>query len=148
MRNALIIVAVVAAFFASWYFSIMRRLTRDYARTEPFDGTLVRSRVRFALAEYPADCALGANREGLYISSSPEAVKKGRWWWSSRYQVKTPFLIPWDRLHFAESALPLRGYIRVDVSTVKTGFSSTCFFIPQEIARPLLTAAGRQISPR
>jgi hypothetical protein len=102
--------------------------------------------VRFALAEYPADCAIGANSEGLYISSSIDALKNKRWWWSGGYMVKTPIFIPWNCLRYGGSTFPLRGYIRFDVPSLKIGFSTIAFFIPRETGQLLLKRVERQIS--
>jgi hypothetical protein len=54
----------------------LRRLARDYAYKELFDGVLQHCIVRFPLDEASTDCMLGANGDGLYMSSSIEALKK------------------------------------------------------------------------
>jgi hypothetical protein len=153
MRSTFIVVFVASVFAVTWYLGDIRRLTRDYACKEPFDGPLVRCRVRFVLADYAADCALGANSEGLYISSATPAFPRKPWWaggyvWDGVYMVRTPLFIPWNCLRPVESTLPLADYIRFDVPSLKIGAGCVCFFIPRETGELLLKSAGQQVSSR
>ena len=151
MLKVLIVLFVASAFVGMWYLSDIRRLMRDFPSREPFNGALVRSPVRFALADYSADCAIGANSDGLYIASAITAFKRLPWWtggymWGGVYMVRRPLFIPWDSLQYSESKPPMRGYIRFDVPSLRIGRSAVCFFIRREIGVQLLSGVGRQVS--
>jgi hypothetical protein len=148
MSPVFLVPLVACAFAASWYFSDIRRLTRDYPCREPFDGTLVRCNVRFVLVDYFADCALGANNRGLYIASAVGPFPRKPWWsgasvWGGGYIVKTPMFIPWSCLRYGDAAAPLGRSIRFDVPSLRIGLSAVCFFVPRETGEQLLRAAGR-----
>jgi hypothetical protein len=139
MLKILAVLLVVVVFVHSWYRNDLRRLTRDYACKEPFDGTLEHCIVRFPVDEAGTDCVLGANSEGLYMSSSIDALQRNRRWWSFRYYViRTPIFIPWTCLQIADAKFPLRGFIRFSVPADKA-----TFFVPRETGRMLLTRVGR-----
>src|SRR5580698_4041952 len=105
----------------------LRRLTRDFALQGPFDGALERCLVRFPVDETSTDCVLGANSQGLYMSSPIEALEKNTRW-SFRYHViRTPIFIPWNRMQIRDAKFPMRKYLRVDVPSVKA-----TFFVPRE----------------
>jgi hypothetical protein len=61
----LLIPMAIGAIFYGWYRNDLRRLTRDYACKEPFDGALEGCIIRFPLDEASTDTVLGANGEGL-----------------------------------------------------------------------------------
>jgi hypothetical protein len=134
----LAVLLVVGVFGYAWYRNDLRRLTRDYACNQPFDGALEHCIVRFPLDEASTDCMLGANSDGLYISSSIDALEKNRWW-SSRYHViSTPIFIPWNYIQIDDAKFPMRGHLRFSVPSNKA-----TFFIPRETGRLLLTNVGR-----
>jgi len=54
--------------------------------------------------------------------------------------------ILWHCLRYGEARLPLKGYVRFDVPSLKIGLSAVCFFIPREIGTQLLQGAGQQVS--
>ncbi len=148
MSSVLLIPFVACAFAASWYFSDIRRLTRNYPCREPFEGTLVRCNVRFVLVDYLADCALGADGRGLYIASAIGPFQRKPWWsgaslWGGGYIVRTPMFIPWTCLRCSDARPPLRRYMRFDVPSLKIGLGTVCFFVPRETAEQLLLTAGR-----
>jgi hypothetical protein len=135
----LAVLLVVGVFVYSWYRNDLRRLTRDYARKEAFDGTVGHCIVRFPVDEAGTDCELGANSEGLYMSSSIDALERNRRWWSFRYHViRTPIFIPWKCLQIADAKFPMRRYLRFSVPANKA-----TFFVPRETGRLLLTRVGR-----
>lgn len=96
MLKILAVVLVVVVFIYSWYRNDLRRLTRDFACKEPFDGALEHCIVRFPLDEASTDCMLGANCEGLYLSSSIDALERRRRWSYRYYVIRTPIFIPWN----------------------------------------------------
>jgi hypothetical protein len=146
MFKVTMVALVGAAFVLSWYASDVRRLTRDYGSTAPFEGPVVEALVRFALAEYQAHCSIGANSEGLYIAPSDATLKKARWWHPGYHIIKTPLFIPWGALRYRAAGTPFGAYVRFDVPSLRVGLSPVCFFIRQSDAEPLLANAGRQIS--
>ena len=90
MLKILAVLLTIGVFVCVWYRNDLRRLTRDYACKEAFDGALEHCIVRFPVDEAGTDCMLGANNDGLYMSSSIEALTKKRRW-SFRYCVtRTP----------------------------------------------------------
>jgi hypothetical protein len=139
MLEILAVLLVIGVFVYCWYRNDLRRLTRDYACEEPFEGSLQHCLVRFPVDDASTDCMLGANRAGLYISSSIEALEKNRWWSASRYYViRTPIFVPWNCLQIGDAKFPMRGHLRFNVPSNKA-----TFFIPREIGRLLLTSVGR-----
>jgi hypothetical protein len=92
------------------------------------------------MGEAKTDCVLGANREGLYISSSAEAIARHQWWTLNHryYVIRTPILIPWDQLQYAQAKFPLKQSVRFTVPSNKA-----TFFVPRETAELLLNRAGR-----
>jgi hypothetical protein len=77
---------------------------------------------------------LGANSDGLYMSSSIDALEKNRRWWSFRYYlIRTPIFIPWNCLQIADAKFPMRRHLRFTVPSTKV-----TFFVPQETGRLLL----------
>jgi hypothetical protein len=147
MFKVIMVVLVGAAFFLSWYASDVRRLSRDFGSTAPFDGPLVEAVVRFPLAEYRAHCSVGANGQGLYIAPSAATLHRGKWWHPGYHVIKTPLFIPWTALQYREVAMPFGAHVRFDVPSLRAGLSPVCFFIPQKEAASLLASASRQISP-
>ena len=134
---------VVGVILYGWYRDDLRRITRDYACKEPFNGALQHCIVRFPLDEAGTDCVLGANSEGLYMSSSTDALKKNRRWSFRYYVIRTPVLIPWNCIEIGNAKFPMRGHLRFNVPSNKA-----TFFIPRETGRLLLENAGRAMSPR
>jgi hypothetical protein len=125
----LAILMVVGVIVYSWYRNDLRRLTRDYACKGPFDGALERCIIRFPLDEASSDVVLGANSEGLYMSSFADALKKNRRW-SFRYHViRTPIFIPWHCIEVRDPKFPMVKHLRFDVPSNKA-----TFFVPQEAA--------------
>jgi hypothetical protein len=120
-----------------WNRNGLRRLTRDYARKDPFKGDLVDCLVRFAPDDASTDCILGANSEGLYMSSSIDALERNRRWSFRYYVIKTPIFIPWSDMQIGDAKFPLRRYLRFSVPSNKA-----VFFIPRETGRLLQSAAG------
>jgi hypothetical protein len=147
MFKVIMVVLVAAAFLLSWYASDIRRLTRDFGSTTPFDGPRVEALVRFALAEYRAHCSMGANSEGLYIAPSAETLKTAKWWHPGYHIIKTPLFIPWTALEYHAIGTPFGAHVRFDVPSLRIGRSAVCFFIPQKDAEPLLASVGRRVSP-
>jgi hypothetical protein len=96
----LAVLAVACAFAYAWHRNDLRRLTRDFKCNGPFDGVLEPCLVRFATGDAKTDCVLGSNSEGLFLTSTIEALQRNRWWiWHRRYYViKTPLFIPWSSL--------------------------------------------------
>jgi hypothetical protein len=138
MLKILAVLLTIGVFVYVWYRSDLRRLTRDYACKEAFDGALERCIVRFPVDEAGTDCMLGANGDGLYMSSSIEALAKNRRWSFRYYVIRTPLFIPWNCIEVADAKFPMRGHLRFSVPANKATFS-----IPRENARLLLTSAGR-----
>ena len=138
MLEILAVLLVVGVFVYCWHRSDLRRLTRDYAYKEPFDGALEHCIVRFPVDEAGTDCMLGANGDGLYMSSSIDALERnGRW--SSRYHViRTPIFIPWNCIQISDAKFPMRRHLLFSVPSNKAAF-----FVPRETGRLLLTSAGR-----
>ncbi len=124
-----------------WHRNDLRRLTRDYVCKEPFVSALERCIVRFPLDEASTDCLLGANSDGLYMSSSIDALKKSRRWSFRYYVIRKPIFIPWDCMQIGDAKFPMRGYLRFNVSS-----NRATFFIPRETGRRLLTNVGRSVS--
>jgi hypothetical protein len=138
MLKNLAALLILGVFVYGWYRNDLRKLTRDYVRKEPFDGPLEHCIVRFPVDEAGTDCMLGANGDGLYMSSSIDALERNRRW-SFRYHViRTPIFIPWDCMQIGDAKFPLRGHLRFSVPANKA-----TFFIPREAGRLLLTRAGR-----
>jgi hypothetical protein len=137
MWNVLPVLLVIGLMLYGWYRNDLRRITRGYARLESFDGALEPCIVRFPMGETGTDCMLGANREGLYISSSPDAVKKSSAWSHRYYAVKTPVFIPWSRLQIRDARFPMRGYLRFRVPSIQA-----TFFVPGDTGNLLLKNAG------
>lgn len=87
MLKILAVLLAIGTFVYGWYRNDLRKLTRDYASGVPFHGALAHCIVRFPVDEAGADCMLGANSEGLYMSSPIDALEKNkRWSWLSRDQ--------------------------------------------------------------
>jgi hypothetical protein len=147
MFKVIMVVLVGAAFFLSWYASDVRRLTRDYGSTAPFNGPLVEALVRFPLAEYRAHCSIGANSQGLYIAPSAATLNTSKWWHPGYHIIKTPLFIPWTALQYHAVEMPFGTHVRFDVPSLRVGLSPVCFFIPRKDAEPLLASVGRQVSP-
>jgi hypothetical protein len=141
MLKVLAALLVIALMIYGWYRNDQRRLTRDYACKIPFKGPLQPCVVRFPTDEAGTDCLLGVNSEGLYMSSSVEAVRKRAWWSSSRrYVIRTPLLIPWLYLEIEEAKFPMHGHLRFNVTS-----NGTVFFVPRETGNLLLRSVGRAI---
>jgi len=143
MLKILAVLLVIGVILYGWYRNDLRRITRDYACKEPFDGALEHSIVRFPLDETGTDCMLGASSEGLYMSSSIDAMKKNRRWSFRYYVIRTPMFIPWNCMQISDAKFPMRGHLRFNVPSNKA-----TFFIPRETGRLLLENAGRAMSPR
>jgi hypothetical protein len=138
MLKILAVLLVVGVFVYSWYRNDLRRLTRDYACKEPFGGALEHCIVRFPVDEMGTDCMLGANGDGLYMSSSIEALDKNRRWSFRFYVIRTPLFIPWNCIQISDAKFPMRRHLRFSVPSNKTNF-----FVPRETGRLLLTSARR-----
>jgi hypothetical protein len=124
---------VIALMIYGWHRNDRRRIIRDFAcDVHRFHGPLEPCLVRFPLDEAKTDCLLGANSEGLFISSSPEAIKKSKQWSHRSQAIHNPVLIPWNCLSVAAARFPLRGYFRITVPSNKA-----TFFIPKETGRRL-----------
>jgi len=119
----------------------LRRLTRDYACKEPFNGALERCIVRFPLDEAGTDCALGANSVGLYMSSSIDALEKSRRWSFRYYAIRTPIFIPWNSMQIGDAKFPMQGHLRFSVPSI-----NIIVFIPRETASLLLIRGGQPTS--
>ena len=76
MLKALFVMVVAGLMAYAWYRNDLRRIIRDYARLEAFHGTLQQRVVRFPLDDTETDCLPGADRDGLYMTSSPRAAEK------------------------------------------------------------------------
>jgi hypothetical protein len=137
MTTMLAILLAITIFFVCWHRNGLRRLTRDYACKEPFDGALENCLVRFAPDEMSTDCVLGANGRGLYMSSSVDALEKNRRWSFRYYVIRTPIFIPWNCMQIRDARFPLRGHLRFTVPSNKA-----TFFIPRDTGRLLQSAAG------
>jgi hypothetical protein len=135
------ILTVVGVLIYAWHRNDLRRLTRDYAYKETFDGALEHCIVRFPLDEAGTDCVLGANSVGLYVSSSRDAVEKSRRWSHRYYAIRTPIFIPWNCLQIDDARFPMPGCLRFTVPANKA-----TFFVPRETGRLLLTNVGRPMS--
>jgi hypothetical protein len=127
-----------------WHRNDLRRLTRDFARLDRFDGALERCLVRFPLDETSTDCALGADSTGLYMSSPIEALEKNRRWSFRYHMIRIPVFIPWNCVRIHAAKWPMRGYLRFDVPSNKA-----TFFVPRETCSLLLANGGpvHQIGP-
>jgi hypothetical protein len=141
MLKILPVLLVIGLMLYGWYRNDLRRLTRDYACEQPFDGPLQHCVVRFPLDETGTDCVLGANRDGLYMSSSRDALKRNRRWSFRYYVIRTPIFIPWNCLQVAKAKFPMRAHLRFQVPSNKA-----TFFVPQETGRLLLQTAGPRMS--
>jgi hypothetical protein len=133
---------VFGAFIYSWYRNDLRRLTRDYACKTPFDGGLEHCLVRFPLDEASTDCMLGANSEGLYMSSSSDALKGARRWSFHYYAIRTPVFLPWNCVQYADAKFPMRRHLKFNVPSNKA-----IFFVPRATGNLLLKRAGRASPP-
>jgi len=138
MLKILAVLLVVGVFVYGWYRNDLRRLTRDYACKQPFDGTLQHCIVRFPVDEMGTDCMLGANSDGLYMSSSIDALENKRRWSFRYYVIKTPIFIPWNCIQITDAKFPMRRHLRFSVLSTKA-----MFFVPRETGRLLLTSVGR-----
>lgn len=138
MLKILAVVLVAGAFFYGWYRNDLRKLTRDFACTGPFEGSLQHCIVRFPVDERGTDCMLGASRDGLYLSSSTEALAASRRWSFRYYAIRTPIFIPWKSLEISDAKFPMRRHLRFKVPSNKA-----IFFVPRETGRLLLAGAGR-----
>jgi hypothetical protein len=59
---------------------------------------------------------LGANRDGLYMSSSIDALEKNRRWSFRYYVIRTPIFIPWNCVQIADAKFPMRGNLAYQIS--------------------------------
>lgn len=124
---------VVCVLIYSWHRNDLRRLTRDFARGDAYEGPLERCLMRFPLDEAYTDCVLGADVGGLHISSSADALEKSRRWSFRHHAIKTPLFIPWRCLEIADAKFPMRSYLRFSVPTAEA-----TFFVPRDTGRRLL----------
>jgi hypothetical protein len=147
MFKVIMVAGVASVFVLTWYVSDIRRLTRDFASTTPFKGTVVETVVRFALAEYRAHCSIGANSEGLYVAPLPAALNARKWYHPGYHIIKTPLFIPWTALQYHPADMPLGAQVRFDVPSLRIGRSAVCFFIPRKDAEPVLASVGRDVAP-
>ena len=141
LLKILAVLLVVGVFVYGWYRNDLRRLTRDYACKQPFDGTLQHCIVRFPVDEMGTDCMLGANLDGLYMSSSIDALEKNRRWSFRYYVIRTPIFIPWHCIQIRDAKFPMLKYLRFNVPSNKA-----TFFVPRETGRRLLNTAGRSMA--
>jgi hypothetical protein len=138
MLKIIAVVLVAGALFYGWYRNDLRKLTRDYACKEPFEGPLQHCIIRFPVDERGTECMLGACSDGLYLSSSIEALEASRRWSFRYYAIRTPILIPWKSLEVGDAKFPMRGHLRFTVPS-----NRAIFFVPRETGRLLLASAGR-----
>ena len=138
MLKIFAVALVAGAFFLGWYRNDLRKLTRDYACQGAFEGPLQHCIIRFPVDERGTDCMLGANGDGLYLSSSIEALAASRRWSFRYYAIGTPIFIPWKSLEIGDARFPMRGHLRFTVAPNKA-----IFFVPRETGRLLLASAGR-----
>jgi hypothetical protein len=138
MLKILAVLLVVGVFVYVWCRNDLRRLTRDFAYREPFDGPLEHCILRFPVDELSTDCMLGVNRDRLYMSSSIDALERNRRWSFRYYVIRTPIFIPWNRMQIANAKFPMQKHLRFSVSSSKANF-----FIPRETGRRLLMSVGR-----
>lgn len=141
MMDALFVAGVFALMIYSWQRGDLRRLRRDFAAREAFDGLLEPCLVSFVTAEAKSDCLIGCNPRGLYLASTPEVLARNRWWQGNRRYgvIATPLFIPWTSLECRPGRWPMRNYLYFRVPSNKAGF-----FVPREIGVALLMRAGRQ----
>ncbi len=138
MLKILAVLLIVGVFVHVWYRNDLRKLTRDYACKDPFDGALQHCIVRFPVDEMGTDCMLGANGDGLYMSSSIEALERNRRWSFRYYVIRTPLFIPWDCMQIGDAKFSMRGHLRFSVPSNKV-----TFFVPRATGRLLLASVGR-----
>jgi hypothetical protein len=93
--------------------------------------------VRFPLDEASTDCMLGANCEGLYLSSSIDALKRRRRWSYRYYVIRTPIFIPWNCMRIGAAKFPMRKHLRFNVPANKA-----TFFVPRETGLLLLSRSS------
>jgi hypothetical protein len=141
MLKTLVVLIFIGVMICGWYRNDLRRLTRDYACNVPFDGELESCIIRFPLDDASTETVLGANSEGLFMSSSIDAVKKNRRWSFRYYVITTPIFIPWHCIEIRDAKFPMRRYLRFNVHSNKA-----TFFVPRETGRQLLKNASRAIS--
>jgi hypothetical protein len=134
------ILIVIGVIFYGWYRNDLRRLTRDYASKYPFHGALESCIIRFPLDEASTDSVLGSNSEGLYMSSSIDALNKNKRWSWRYYVIRTPIFIPWDCIEIHDAKFPMRRYLRFNVPSNKA-----TFFVPRETGRQLLMNRLRNV---
>jgi hypothetical protein len=138
MLRILVVLITIGALIYAWYRNDLRRLTRDYACKKPFDGDLEGCLIRFSLDEASTDTVLGSNSEGLYMSSSMDALQKNKRWSFQYYVIRTPIFIPWDCIEVRDAKFPMLRYVRFSVPSI-----NATFFVPRETGRQLLKKAGR-----
>jgi hypothetical protein len=132
---------VIGLMIYAWQRNDLRRIIRDFACDgHRFNGQIEPCLVRFPLDESKTDCLIGANREGLFLSSSPEAIERSKWWSYRSHAIRTPVLIPWNCLLITDASFPLRAYFRITVLSNKA-----TFFIPKEAGGLLLANARRDV---
>lgn len=136
---AIFLVACILVY--GWYRNDLRRLTRDFACKVPFDGPLERCLIQFPVDEASTDCELGANGEGLYMSSPVDALEKNRRWSFRFHVIRTPLFVPWKCIQITDAKFPLRRYLRFSVPSNKA-----TIFVPRETGRILLVRAGQTMS--
>jgi len=136
------ILIVIGVIFYGWNRNDLRRLTRDFSSKYPFDGALEGCIIRFPLDEASTDSVLGSNSEGLYMSSTIDALNKSKRWSWRYYAIRTPIFIPWDCIEIHDAKFPMRRYLRFNVPSNKA-----TFFVPRETGRQLLKNAGRPLNP-
>jgi hypothetical protein len=117
-------------------------LSRAYACEKPFEGDLVECYISFPISEAKTHCALGATREGLYMSPPIGAPRtKGPMpWLQGGYPMRTAILIPWHQLQYRSAGFPLHRQLRLDVPSI-----NATFFVPRTIGEPLLESAGKKL---
>jgi hypothetical protein len=147
MLNILGIVLCVGAMIAALVYIRYRDpiglLSRAYACEQHFDGILVECYVSFPISEAKTHCALGATREGLYMSPpiGRAEAKSSMPWLQGGYPMRAAILIPWDQLHYRRAGFPLHKQLRFDVPSI-----NATFFVLRTVGEPLLERAGRRIS--
>ncbi len=134
------ILIVIGVMIYRWYRNDLRRLTRDYRCKAPFDGDLVSCIIRFPLDEASTETVLGASSEGLFMSSSIDALKRNKRWSYRYYVIRTPIFIPWHCIRIRDARFPMLRYLRFNVPSNKA-----TFFVPRATGCQLLKNAGRAI---
>lgn len=138
---SLALLAIVALPVVIWVTSPRRRLEREFGAAAPFAGTQYDCLIRgLSYADGGTICAVGGSADGLSLTK-PLARRSSAWVTRLRPdELDRPVLIPWDRLRISRSTLLARWFMRFDLPELRIHF-----IVPLEVARQVLTDAGRTI---